>query len=522
MNLMIRKVKNDRIFTWQIMVAFFLAAIIFLLPNKPLQAASVSGRILLQVESHGEAWYVNPVDGKRYYMGRPDDAFALMRSFGLGARDADIGSYQISQAPSRLSGRILLQVQDKGQAFYIYPLDLKLYYLGRPSDAFSVMRALGLGISNSDLAKIPIGSSSKTPTASTDLNSNLTPVPSLPTSPSSPSISGQAYDKVFEFKYKNTNRTLTQTLYKSFYDAYAASPKTYSYPSGSDVVAARNSFYGIFLNLKSGDTSLDEIIYKLKATANSQSWSDDELLEFAMTLVQFIPYDDVKVSGSLSNINPYYPYETLYLNRGVCSDKTFLAVLMIRKLGYGAAIFDFPDSNHSAAAVSCPLEYSISNSGYCYIETTNYFPLGVVPKTLNAGVATENENDFENLFNASRLGKLEIYQKTTGKSYYLISQTVSRANEITRLSSEIKTESAAISETENYLKSKEAEIALLKQEMDALLAAGQIAKYNSMIPEYNALVNEYNADLNDYKLEVSAFNAKIDLFNQYSRDFYQK
>ena len=36
------------------------------------------GRILLQVEENGEAWYVYPENRLRYYLGRPDDASALM------------------------------------------------------------------------------------------------------------------------------------------------------------------------------------------------------------------------------------------------------------------------------------------------------------------------------------------------------------------------------------------------------------------------------------------------------------
>jgi hypothetical protein len=47
-------------------------------------AARQRGRIFLQVEGHGEAWWINPDDRRRYFLGRPADAFALMRSFGLG------------------------------------------------------------------------------------------------------------------------------------------------------------------------------------------------------------------------------------------------------------------------------------------------------------------------------------------------------------------------------------------------------------------------------------------------------
>ena len=42
----------------------------------------LSGRILLQVENSGEAWYVNPVNKNRYFLGRPSDAFRVMRELG--------------------------------------------------------------------------------------------------------------------------------------------------------------------------------------------------------------------------------------------------------------------------------------------------------------------------------------------------------------------------------------------------------------------------------------------------------
>ena len=39
----------------------------------------LKGKILLQVESNGEAFYLNPADNKRYYMGRPMDAYLLIK-----------------------------------------------------------------------------------------------------------------------------------------------------------------------------------------------------------------------------------------------------------------------------------------------------------------------------------------------------------------------------------------------------------------------------------------------------------
>ena len=50
----------------------------------------LKGKILLQVESRGEAWYVNPKDGKRYYMKDGDAAYQIMRFLSLGITNADI------------------------------------------------------------------------------------------------------------------------------------------------------------------------------------------------------------------------------------------------------------------------------------------------------------------------------------------------------------------------------------------------------------------------------------------------
>ena len=141
-------------------LVIFIAGIVLIGANfayteKAEAALNLKGRILLQVQDKGQAWYVNPLNNQRYYLGRPDDAYAVMRSLGLGVSNADINSFLV-KAPVRLAGRILLQVQDKGQAYYVDPVQLKLYYLGRPADAFQVMRTRGLGISNADLNTITI------------------------------------------------------------------------------------------------------------------------------------------------------------------------------------------------------------------------------------------------------------------------------------------------------------------------------------------------------------------------------
>jgi hypothetical protein len=122
---------------------------------QPENSSTVSGLIILQVELKGEAWYLNPKDSKRYYLGRPADALKILKKFAIGAKHDFIVKNPVFD--KRYRGNIYIDVDDFGKAYYIYPKNGLSYYLGRPEDAFRVMSSLGIGISNDDISWIPIG-----------------------------------------------------------------------------------------------------------------------------------------------------------------------------------------------------------------------------------------------------------------------------------------------------------------------------------------------------------------------------
>lgn len=190
------------------------------LQSSAVHAASspLLGRILLQVESRGEAWYVSPVDGKRAYLKDGPAAYQLMRSMSLGMTDVDlkkipVGFVAAVQAGgpdadvdglsdaferalgtniltpdtdsdgyvdaveiqngfnplgknvlakdvvliNRLRGRLLLQTEGRGEVWYLNPVDGKRYYLRDGDAAYALMRSVGLGITNARLTLIPQG-----------------------------------------------------------------------------------------------------------------------------------------------------------------------------------------------------------------------------------------------------------------------------------------------------------------------------------------------------------------------------
>lgn len=446
------------------------------------------GRILLQVEDKGQAWYVSPDDNQRYCMGRPDDAFNLMRDFGLGATNKDIDSFISSKAPSRLAGKILLRVEDAGQAYYVDAVSLKLYYLGRPTDAFNVIRERGLGISNTDLQQISIAS-------------------------------GIAETKRFDFKYQNNSYYLVKEFSSDLYEEYSNAAKVYSYPSGQPPENIRDSFYGMLIKQRSGDDTIKEIIERFREIVANKNWTDDQFAEFIMAFVQYIPYDQTKLEAG--NTNPYYPYETLYLDRGVCSDKTFLALTFLRELGYGAAILDFPEINHTAVGIQCPVEESINDSGYCYVETTNYFPLGIIPQNIN-GQAETNLDDFDKLFNPDVLNRIEIYQNTQGKVYQGIIETKNTVAALKAAQTKYLGQLTEINTLETALDAKDTELVAIKDQLDTYLSNNQTDEYNALVPTYNTKANEYNTDLATYGAKIDAYNTAIAIFNQDLNNFYQQ
>jgi len=144
------------------------AAILFLSFPRPAPAANLSGNILLQVQSRGEAWYVNPSDGRRYYLKDGPTAFSLMRSLGLGISESDYSKLASGNAALRKSvmGKIVLRVHARGEAYFLCPRTGTLSYLKDGAAAFSVMRQCGLGITNANLAKIAVSSKSVSPASS--------------------------------------------------------------------------------------------------------------------------------------------------------------------------------------------------------------------------------------------------------------------------------------------------------------------------------------------------------------------
>jgi len=125
-------------------------------------SSKLKGRILLQVESHGEAWYVNPKTEQRHYMANGSEAYNIMRSLGVGITNTDLNNIKSNKEfAKKQAGKIFLQVESHGEAYYVN-FDGNIYYLKNGDEAYNIMRNLGLGITNENLQKILINNSKET------------------------------------------------------------------------------------------------------------------------------------------------------------------------------------------------------------------------------------------------------------------------------------------------------------------------------------------------------------------------
>lgn len=104
-------------------------------------------------------------------------------------------------------------------------------------------------------------------------------------------------------------------------------------------------------------------IMKLVGDIKNVTSNPDDQVRIAVSIVQNIPY------GS-SDLNHWkYPYEVLYSQTGVCSEKSNLLACLLQDLGYGCEIFEFNTANHAAVGLLCPAQYAYFQD-YAFVETT--------------------------------------------------------------------------------------------------------------------------------------------------------
>ena len=329
--------------------------------------------------------------------------------------------------------------------------------------------------------------------------------------------------RTFAWEYKGKEYALSQTLHGSVYDYYKKQPKTFSY-SGELPVNWEEEYYGMFLRNNEHDNTISNLASDLQALGQKNKLNEDQIVELIMSFVQAIPYDDSKAKNILSETGSEtmrYPYEVLFEQLGVCSDKSLLAIVLLRQMGYGAVIFTFDQQNHMAIGIECPKDSSTYGSGYCYAETTSLGnKIGIIPsfdstsnKTINVSQLAEVDSDQSTQAKLQQLGLASMFQETHGNLYFGILETNKISNEIAQLKNTIEKTLPQLQLLKKKVTSQEKSLLDMKKELEEYRDEEDIKKFNTLVGKYNELLEEYRSIMKKYNNIVALYNKTIQRYN---------
>ena len=410
----------------RIFFRLLLFVILILTPISLVKAESLSkklsGRILLQVESRGEAWYVNPKDQIRYYMADGNAAFNLMRNFGVGITNNNLKKFQNDKTSAKKqSGKIFLQVEESGQAYYVN-FDGKLYYLKDGAEAYKIMRQLGIGISNKDLNLINDGSEKITDLSKDSDGDQVPDIYDI-----HPNEKSVISNKIYKFKTNGSAFLSEGGAEKKEYTINALIPHDMYYMYTEFMPHKFNSDYS---NIKDFITPNNFVIAYVALQLNNIAVKEKMApVQVITDFVQQMNYN----SDNLTTMDEYpkYPIETLMDGSGDCEDLSFLLTSLLwsitkrdlNQLNYALLLYD----THVAVGISVsdldnkpekkkllsetagyPLTYfTVGLRDYLYTETTNdSFEIGQAPEDIkNESPVVYEVRDVSNFLDSRTLKK---------------------------------------------------------------------------------------------------------------------
>jgi len=323
----------------------------------------------------------------------------------------------------------MLKVEDGGKAYYINPGDKKAYYLGKPSDAFNVMRKLGVGITNKNLSQITISGKATIPANSSASsidsdNDGLSDVEEGKIGTNKykadtdgdlvedgvdehPLDVGAKINKAFQVTDSNKNKyTISINIpvdYYLYYKNHMPHNMGNNYENITNFVTSDDYYLGqIFIEL-------NKLNNRLRDESIAEKGYNDTLV---ITGVEQIFQQNLYNYDINTGIDEYpkYPIETLVEGSGDCEDLSFLfaSLMVLESTGWnewaGAgkkiALLRFP--NHLAVGIAFPDQdwekrwldiameqdtinfYEKNGYKYYFYETTDQDgQLGVKPPELN-------------------------------------------------------------------------------------------------------------------------------------------
>jgi hypothetical protein len=173
---------------------------------------------------------------------------------------------------------------------------------------------------------------------------------------------------IYSYYTDASRKSISLTTYGGFAD-YLSGRRT-SFPSEKEAVLERM------------DNPLQKpYLQPLVDTIKNRSPNPDGQAKIAISLVQHMPYNAKRAFQQ--PVEWYYPYETVYSNKGTVADKSLLLAYLLKELEYDTIVFDY--SSSMAVGVKCSPDYDYFNTGYAFIDVTRPTIITYVPDTEYGG-----------------------------------------------------------------------------------------------------------------------------------------
>jgi hypothetical protein len=279
-----------------------------------------------------------------------------------------------------------------------------------------------------------------------------------------------------------------------------------------------NKFYNIFLHDKNDVPILKSIIKQINKRSIGKEF---DLVQILVNYVQSIPYEEAKAQK--------YPIETLFLNKGDCSDKSILLAKLLSIAGYKTCLFEFNNAKHMAVGIATDDKSLAYRSGYIYLESTGYSPIGQIPKEFVGGIKINEDPILIQIKEGSSpVGNykelLEMYKDVEikyGTNYF----NTNKSGKI--ILEKIKNIDSKLTSIKNSLTKKENEIKQLHQKLvnndcSSELDADKYELCNSIQNSVNQKNNEYNVLVNQFNNLNNDRNRDVSIINEINRSNYIK
>ncbi|MFA6098411.1 MAG: response regulator [Patescibacteria group bacterium] len=345
----------------------------------------------------------------------------------------------------------------------------------------------------------------------------------------------------FSWQYQGEKFIIEKTLYGRIDEFYKNSDLKFF--GENDALDEYYKFFSTQLSA-GGDNTINDFSEQIIKQGNERNLSEDQLVELSVGFVQSIPFDEEKkeailnapevsdgdnqsVLAAVKSSWPRFPYETLYDNKGVCTDKTFLAIALLQQLGYGTAIFDY--QTHIAPAVKCTDTYSNFNSGYCIAEvTSNGFFIGELPaimdsydQTVKKDVTYFSQKMWNIGLTEEIIQKPNIVAINDGKSYERISQHAPIFSEMNKIENEFNDLNAKISLLLEKINALEKEVKTYKDTVNEISKKLQTDNSLQLYYQYEEAANKYNSAFEKHEGGIAEYEASLISQNKLITEYQQ-